>query len=88
MTGLLNMNNRRIENVALGRNNTSDALTHLQLKAFYFDLNVDNGKIEAQNPIDMGNKKITGLQEPIHHKDAATKFYIDNSMTLKSTKQS
>ena len=27
----------------------------------------------------MGNKKITGLLEPIHYKDAATKFYIDNS---------
>ena len=65
MTGLLNMNNRRIENVASGRHNTADALTHLQLEAFYFDLNVDDGKIEAQNSIDMSNKKITGLQEPI-----------------------
>ena len=60
MTGLLDMNNRRIENVAPGRHNTTDALTHLQLEASCFDLNVDNGKIEAQNPIDMGNKKITG----------------------------
>ena len=39
---------------------------------------------DVENPVDMGNKKITGLQEPIHHKDAATKFYIDNSMTLKA----
>ena len=23
-----------------------------------------------------------GLQEPIHHKDAATKFYTDNSMVI------
>ena len=58
MTELLNMNKRRIENVAPGRHNTSDALTHLQLESFYFDLNVDDGKIEAQNPIDKSNKKL------------------------------
>ena len=57
MTGLLNMDNRRIENVGPGRHGTADTLTHLQLEAFYFDLNVDDDKIEAQNPIDMGNKK-------------------------------
>ena len=74
MTGLLKINNRRIKNVVPGRHNTSDALTHLQLEAFYFDLNIESGKIEAQNPIDMVNKEITGLQEPIHHKDAETKF--------------
>ena len=28
--------------------------------------------------------EITGLQENSHHKDAATKFYIDNSMVLKA----
>ena len=28
----------------------------------------------------MKNKKITGLKEPLHHADAATKFYIDNLM--------
>ena len=38
MNGLLNMNNRRIQNVAPGRHNTADALTHLQLEAFHFDL--------------------------------------------------
>ena len=86
MNGLLNMNNRRIENVAPGRHNTADALTHVQLEAFYFDLNVDNCKIEAQNPIEMGNKKMSGLAEPLHHKDASTKFYIDNSMVLKADK--
>ena len=57
MTGLLNMNDRRIENHAPGRHISSDALTHLQTEAFYFDLNVDDGKIQAQYPIDMGNKK-------------------------------
>ena len=86
MTGLLNMDNRRIVNVGNRRYNTNDALTHSQFEFFYFDLNVDDGKIEAQNPIDMGNKKITRLQDAIHHKDAATKFYIDNSMTLKADK--
>ena len=86
MTGLLNMDNRRIEIVGPGRHGTADALTRLQLEAFYFDLDVDDDKIEAQNPIDMGNKKIAGLQDPLNHKDAATKFYIDSSMSLKADK--
>ena len=92
ITGLLDMNNRRIQNVGPGRHNTTDALTHLQLEAFYFDLNVDDGKIEAQNPIDMGNKKITGLKEPIHHKDAAElnnnilKSGLTNNLDIKNNK--
>ena len=86
MTGLLNMDNSRIENVVPGRHNTTDTLTHLQLEAFYFNLNVDDGKIKAENPIDMGNKKITGLKEPLYHSDAATKFYIHNSMVSKADK--
>ena len=57
MDGLLNMDNNRIENVGPGRHNTADALTHLQLEAFYFDLDTDSGNIEAQNPIDMKNEK-------------------------------
>ena len=86
MDGLLDMNNSRIENVGPGRHGTTDALTHLQLEAFYFDLNTDNGKIEAQNPIDIKNQKISGLQDPLHYKAAATKFYIDNSVVLKADK--
>ena len=66
--------------------NTADALTHLQLEAFYVDLNTNTGNIEAQNPIDMQDQRIKGVAEPIHHKDAATKFYIDNFMTQKADK--
>ena len=29
-------------------------------------------------------KKITGLQDPLHHSDAATKFFIDKSMVSKA----
>ncbi|XP_068680063.1 uncharacterized protein [Montipora foliosa] len=86
MLGALNMDNRRIENVAAGRHNTADALTYLQLEAFYVDLNTNTGNIEAQNPIDMQDQRIKGVAEPIHHKDAATKFYIDNFMTQKADK--
>ena len=57
MTGALNMDNRRIENVGPGRHGTADALTHLQLEAFYLDLNTNSGFIEAQNPINMKNEK-------------------------------
>ena len=78
--GLLNMDNRRIENVGNGRHNANDALTHAQLELFNLDLNVDDGKIEAQNPIDMGNKKISRLQNPrLNNNDAMSyKFYTDN----------
>ena len=86
MDGLLDMNNSQIENVGPGRHRTADALTHLQIEAFYFDLNTNDGKIEAQNPIDMKNLNITGLQDPFHHADAVTKFYTDKSMVLKADK--
>ena len=36
----------------------------------------DNIKIDVKYPVDMANKKITGLQEPIHHKDAAKNFKL------------
>ena len=87
MSGALNMDNRRIENVGAGRHNTADALTHLQLEAFYADLNTTvTGNIEVQNPIDMQDQRIKGVAEPIHHKNAATKFYIDDFMTQKADK--
>ena len=63
MNGLLDMNNSRIENVGAGRHNTADALTHIQFEAFYLDLNTNTGFIEAQNPIDMKNEKISNLAE-------------------------
>ena len=31
-------------------------------------------------------KKISNLQDPIHHKDGVNKFYVDNSMLLKADK--
>ena len=49
MTGILNMDNNRIENVGPGRHNTADALTHVQFEAFYFDLNTNSGKIETKS---------------------------------------
>ena len=86
MTGALNMNNQRIENVGPGRHGTTDVLTHLQLEAFYFDLNTDSGNIEAQNPINMKNERILGVKDPLLHSDASNKFYVDNSLTFKADK--
>ena len=86
MTGALNMNNRRIENVGPGRHGTTDVLTHLQLEAFYFDLNTDNGNIEAQNPINMKNERILGVKDPLLHSVASNKFYVDNSLNFKADK--
>ena len=61
MNGLFDMNNSTIENVGPGRHGTADALTHLQLEAFYFDLNTNSANIEAQNPIDMKKKKKSAI---------------------------
>ena len=86
MNGLLDMNNSRIENVGAGRHGTADALTHLQLEAFYFDLNTDSGNIEAQNPINMKNERILGVKDPLLHSDASNKFYVDSSLNFKADK--
>ena len=86
MTSLLNMDDRRIKNVGAGRHGTSDALTHLQLEAFYFDLNVDDGKIETQNPIDMKNKKISNLAEGTDNNDAVNRHQLQTSLVSKADK--
>ena len=86
MTGALNMNNRRIENVGPGRHGTTDVLTHLQLEAFYFDLNTDSGNIEAQNPINMKNKKISNLAEGTNNSDAITKHQLQTGLVSKADK--
>ena len=80
MNGSLNMDNYRIENVGPGRHNTADALTHVQFEAFYFDINTNDGYIEAQNPIDIKNEKIVNLASPSANFDAAPKKYVDDNI--------
>ena len=87
MLGALNMDNRRIaENVAPARHGFSDAVSSVHLTTFFFDLNTNDGKIEAQNPIDMKNQKILGVKDPILHSDASNKFYVDSSLNFKADK--
>ena len=86
MTGPLNMDNRRIENVGPGRHGTTDVLTHLQLEAFYLDLNTNSGFIEAQNPIDMKNEKISNLAEGTDNSDAITKHQLETGLAPKADK--
>ena len=86
MLGALDMNSRRIENVAPGRHNTADALTHLQLEAFCYDLNTDSGFIEAQNPIDMKNQNISNLAEGTDNSDAITKNQLETGLAPKADK--
>ena len=88
MTGALNMDNRRVENIAPARHGHSDAVSSLHLHSFYFELNTNDGKIEAQNPIDMKNKRISGVQDPILHSDATNKFYVDDFMNFKKPTKS
>ena len=57
MTGLLNMNFSRIENVANPGDNKSDAMPYEYFQQWYFNFDDDNMKIDVKNPIDMGNKK-------------------------------
>ncbi|XP_068673326.1 autotransporter adhesin SadA-like [Montipora foliosa] len=86
MNGLLDTNNSRIENVGPGRHGTADALTHLQLEAFYFDLNTNSANIEAQNPIDMKNKKISNLAEGTENSDAVNRHQLQTGLVSKADK--
>ena len=84
MTGHFQMNYNRIEDIGNARNGKNDPDPYQYFSQWYMKFDDDNIKIDVKNPIDMGNKNITGLKEPLHHTDTATKFYIDNSMTLKA----
>ena len=86
MLGALNMDNRRIENVAPARHGQSDAVSSLHLHNFYFDLNTNDGKIEAQNPIDMKNEKISNLAEGTDNSDAITKHQLQTGLAPKADK--
>ena len=86
MLGALNMDNRRIENVAPARHGFSDAVSSLHLTTFFFDLNTNDGKIEAQNPIDMKNEKISNLAEGTDNSDAITKHQLQTGLAPKADK--
>ena len=86
MSGALNMDNRRVENVAPARHGFSDAVSSLHLHTFFFDLNTNDGKIEAQNPIDMKNEKISNLAEGTDNSDAITKHQLETGLAPKADK--
>ena len=86
MLGALNMDNRRVENVAPARHGQSDAVSSLHLHNFYFDLNTNDGKIEAQNPIDMKDEKISNLAEGTDNSDAITKHQLETGLAPKADK--
>ena len=86
MLGVLNMDNRRVENVAPARHGYSDAVSSLHLNTFFFDLNTNDGKIEAQNPIDMKNEKISNLAEGTDNSDAITKHQLETGLAPKADK--
>ena len=86
MLGALNMDNRRVENIAPARHGQSDAVSSLHLHNFYFDLNTNDGKIEAQNPIDMKHEKISNLAEGTDNSDAITKHQLQTGLAPKADK--
>ena len=86
MLGALNMDNRRIENVAPARHGFSDAVSSVHLTTFFFDLNTNDSKIEAQNPIDMKNEKISNLAEGTDNSDAITKHQLETGLAPKADK--
>ena len=86
MLGALDMDNRRIENVAPARHGFSDAVSSLHLTTFFFDLNTNDGKIEAQNPIDMKNQQISNLAEGTDNSDAITKHQLETGLAPKADK--
>ena len=80
MLGALNMDNRRIENVAPARHGFSDTVSSLHLNTYYMDFNVDDDKLEMQNPIDMMDQRIENVKDArLNQKDAMSyKFFTDN----------
>ena len=86
MLGALNMDNRRVENLAPARHGFSDAVSSLHLNTFFFDFNTNDGKIEAQNPIDMKNEKISNLAEGTDNSDAITKHQLETGLAPKADK--
>ena len=86
MLGALNMDNRRVENIAPARHGFSDAVSSLHLNTFFFDLNTNDGKIEAQNPIDMKDQKISNLAEGTDNSDATTKHQLETGLAPKADK--
>ena len=84
MKGHLIMDFNRVRSIGNPRSGFSDAIPYIYFTNWYFNLDSEQNKILAQSQIDMKDKKITRLKEPLHHKDAATKFYIDNSTVLKA----
>ena len=86
MLGALNMDNRRVENLAPARHGFSDAVSSLYLNTFFFDLNTNDGKIEAQNPIDMMDQKISNLAEGTDNSDAITKHQLETGLAPKADK--
>ena len=86
MLGALNMDNRRVENLAPARHGYSDAVSSLYIHTFLFDLNTNDGKIEAQNPIDMKNQQISNLAEGTDNSDAITKHQLETGLAPKADK--
>ena len=80
MSGVLDMDNRRIENVAPARHGFSDTVSSLHLNTYYMDFNVDDDKLEMQNPIDMMDQRIENVKDArLNQKDAMSyKFFTDN----------
>ena len=86
MLGALNMDNRRVENVAPVRHGFSDTVSSLHLNTYYMDFNVDDDKLEMQNPIDMMDQKISNLAEGTDNSDAITKHQLETGLAPKADK--
>ena len=86
MTGALNMDNRRVENIAPARHGYSDAVSSLHLHNYYMDLNTEDGKIEIQFPFDMKDQKISNLAEGTDNSDAITKHQLETGLAPKADK--
>ena len=61
-----------VEKTIHPRDRKSDPIPYQYFSQWYMKFEDDNINLDVKNPTDMGNKKITGLQDPPHHSDAAT----------------
>ena len=86
LKGHLLMDSNRIQDIGNPRQNEQDAMPYLYFSTWYMQFEDENVKLNVKNLIDMGNKKITNLADPLHHKDSVNKFYVDSLMVSKADK--
>ena len=87
MNGLLNMNSRRIENLANPRSGEADGIPYEYFRQWYMDFDDNNIKINVENPVNMKNKNINNnLKKGSDDNDLVNKYQLQTRLNQKADK--